>query len=689
MRADALRAKDPALAAQLAVAAYRIADTREAQSTVLNATGADLPSRLPGPPAVTQSVAVHDGRRLLVSSSGSSPTVRVWSVADHGNPLLLAETGPAAAALQAVALSPDGRTLAAGGKAGTVVLIDLAQPERPGPTVAIAMGDGDPVLSIAFAADGRTLFAGTGAGVVRRWVLGGAELPPLTGPGGPVNAVAIAAAGRLVAAGSDDNAVHLWDLADPTRPPIRLNGPTGKVFAVAFDPDARTLVAGSADHLVHVWNVGDPAVPVPAGQLAGATNWVNSAAISPDGRTVAAGSSDGHARLWDLASGRLRATLPHPGPVTSTAFVGEGLLATGEADGVAHLWPVPGPTLTGFDDAVFALNFDRTGRILVAGPGSKDGSAGLWDPGARRARGAPVRSPAGEPAFSGSAALTPDGALLAVGRVDGSVRMWNVSDAANPLPIDPPLIGSTGLVEQLTFSADGGLLAVSSDDNTVRLWDVGNPLAARLRATLAAATSYVFASAFSPDGSLLAAASADTNGYLWDLRQDPPALIGTLRGPSSYAYSPAFSPDGRTLAIGSADKTIRLWDLTDPARATQMGAPLTGPSAYVYSVAFSPDGRTLAAASTDGNVWTWDVTTRADPVPGALLTGPQDAVFSVTWSPDGRWIAAGSADRTVRLWAADAAEAAADICRRAGAPVTAQEWARYVPDLPYRASCVD
>ena len=204
---------------------------------------------------------------------------------------------------------------------------------------------------------------------------------------------------------------------------------------------------------------------------------MNAVAFSPDGRHLAFGSSDNGLRVVDLPSRRLVALLPHPSPVTSATFLDDGTLASGEADGVARVWPIPGPGMSGFADSVFALDWSADGRVLAVGPGSADGTVSLWrvDGTSAIPLGPPIQNPAGEPAFSGSATLTPDGRTLAVGRTDGSVRVWDVSTPERPVAVEPPLTGSTGLVEQLTTSPDGATLAVSSDDGTVRLWDLRQP----------------------------------------------------------------------------------------------------------------------------------------------------------------------------------------------------------------------
>jgi len=119
----------------------------------------------------------------------------------------------------------------------------------------------------------------------------------------------------------------------------------------------------------------------------------------------------------------------------------------------------------------------------------------------------------------------------------------------------------------------------------------------------------------------------------------------------------------------------------------QLQLPLTGPTSYVWAVAFSPDGTTLAAGVTDGTVWMWNLADPAHPALIATLTGPQGHVFSVAFAPSGRTLAAASNDGTVHLWDTSPAAAKADVCGGAGQGLTRQEWATYIPGVPYRAPC--
>ena len=110
---------------------------------------------------------------------------------------------------------------------------------------------------------------------------------------------------------------------------------------------------------------------------------------------------------------------------------------------------------------------------------------------------------------------------------------------------------------------------------------------------------------------------------------------------------------------------------------------LTGHSDIVYAVAFSPDRRMLATGSRDSTARLWDVATHRLL---ATLTGHSDNVNAVAFSPDGRTLVTGSADHTIRWWTLDTARVTDRLCHITG-PLSRADWARLIPDLPYRPTC--
>ncbi|MBX9582867.1 MAG: hypothetical protein K2X87_21375 [Gemmataceae bacterium] len=108
----------------------------------------------------------------------------------------------------AVALSPDGSTLAAAVDWG-VELFDLAKKRGR----ATLKGHKGAVAAVAFSPDGRTLATGSWDGTVRLWdAATGREAGGFAGPVGKVYSLAYAPDGGRLAAGGDTGAVVVWDV---------------------------------------------------------------------------------------------------------------------------------------------------------------------------------------------------------------------------------------------------------------------------------------------------------------------------------------------------------------------------------------------------------------------------------------------------------------------------------------------
>jgi WD40 repeat protein len=236
-------------------------------------------------------------------------------------------------------------------------------------------------------------------------------------------------------------------------------------------------------------------------------------------------------------------------------------------------------------------------------------------------------------------AYSPDGALVAAGERDGSVRFW---DPESGQPVGEPLTGHTGAVFDVAFSPDGTRLAsAGGGDDTVRIWDVKS--GKEIGEPLKGATDTLMSVNFSPDGRRLASAGLDKTVRIWDA--DTGRSLATIAtGHQDSISEVVFSPDGRRLATGSEDDSVRIWDADTGA---PIGAPLTDLGDTVTGVEFSPDGRLLAACGGSGTML-WDAQT-LQPV-GDRMVGHTNSVFGLTFSPDGRRLATAGVDSTIRLW---------------------------------------
>jgi WD40 repeat protein/transcriptional regulator with XRE-family HTH domain len=696
IEADQLRGQDPALAAQLSVAAYGIARTPQATASLLESTDAPAATRIEDSSGIVQSVAVAPDHALLAAAAADG-TLRRWDMANPGHPVPLARLAGTDTddPLYTTAFSPNGKLLAAAGAGRVVRLWDVADPAHPVPLPALS-GPANTIYSVAFSPDGDTIAAASADNTVRLWdVTNPARArplgAPLTGPTGYVESVAFSADGRFLAAGTGsggvagrhDDTVWIWNVADPVRPSLvsgmPLTGPASMVSGVTFSPDGRTLAASSEDNKVWLWTISAAGPAVRDGTLTDAANWVNTVAFSPDGTRLAAGTSEARVLVWNLATRALIATMAQPQPVTTVTWDGNERIAASDADGTASLWSLPSPVLLAGNQSA-SVAYSPGGTTMAVGGTSVE----LWD---TDTRSLIATHPFSDGTYVNALSFAPSGSYLAAAYGDGTAQLLNARTLA---PVSMPFkVTGSGTAESVAYSPDGKTIVTGADDGSVRTWSVTDPAHPKQLASVHDSGDPLYTVAYAPDGKTVAAASVNDLTRLWNVT-DParPVPDGRpLAGLHSYAIGLAFSPDSGLLAVGSADKTVRLWDVSDPAHASVIGAPLTGPSGYVWATAFSPDGQTLAAGVTDGSVWLWNIADPAHPALIAGLAGPADHVYSVAFSPSGDQLAASSYEGTVHLWDTSPAAARAGVCGNLGQPMTAAEWAALVPGVPYRAPC--
>jgi WD40 repeat protein len=324
--------------------------------------------------------------------------------------------------LTCLAFSPDGQTVALGGKSDIVELWDVTTGER---RVAFA-GHPREIFSLAFAPSGKIL-AVAAYMQVWLWDVHDAREPLgiLKGHNAEVRWVGFVAGGKsLLSLGSYDSGtkpttcVKIWDV-DTRKLNGELDGPDGRFHRLELSPNGKYLAEIATMPLydfLKLWDVGtkkftrlnkwfDKFAFAPDGQTLAVgsgnklyvlevptltergryelhTEKVCSVAVSPDGQTLASGSHDRTAILWNIATKNEHATLKgHTGPV-QVRFSPDGkMLATGSPkDPFVKLWDVATgkrlAALTGHTAGIASLHFSPDGQILAAA--CQDGTVKFW-----------------------------------------------------------------------------------------------------------------------------------------------------------------------------------------------------------------------------------------------------------------------------------------------------------------------
>jgi energy-coupling factor transporter ATP-binding protein EcfA2 len=150
-----LRASNPALAAQLALAAYRLTPTADARGSLLSTVANPDVTRLTGHTSYVKGVAVSSDGQTLATGSNDK-TVQLWDIASRTQPHLLSTLTGHTSYVPSVAFSPDGHTLATASDDSTTRLWDVRNPHQPSP-LSILTGHAGVVYSVAFSPDGYTL----------------------------------------------------------------------------------------------------------------------------------------------------------------------------------------------------------------------------------------------------------------------------------------------------------------------------------------------------------------------------------------------------------------------------------------------------------------------------------------------------------------------------------------------------
>ncbi len=461
--------------------------------------------------------------------------------------------GPRPTTVHALKLSADGQSLFSGDREGRVIEWSLRTKQAVGSRAV-----GGWVYDVALSPDGRTFAAGgtAWAGVFPAggtpWILPANGAEPTT--------VQFAAGGRLVVLGDSDGKAQAWDTA--TRAPVGRHLRMGRfVPRLVARPGRDELLVPNGDGVRLQPLPAPPTVFIPPSWAVARVRVLD---YSPDGDRLLVGA--GRLNVHDAATGRaVRAVCPDDEALGGQFLAGGTRVAYGLRSGLRvfdlgdqgevlrltsrhYISLFAAGTVADVPVVNIGGRFDRlsadgakwldtvapTGIDLARFPTG----AACVAPGGREVRfasfdtvyfhdldtGAATRPPLRAPDEVRAMAQTPDGKRLVLGLRDNTVQVWDVATGTARHAVPPRHeMPVTGLV----VSPDGRTILSGSRDQSARFWDADTGLVLGPKLRHADAVAVV---AYSPRGDRVATGTSTGRTVTWPVPPPPTtADLATLR----------------------------------------------------------------------------------------------------------------------------------------------------------------
>jgi eukaryotic-like serine/threonine-protein kinase len=408
------------------------------------------------------------------------------------------------AQVRAVAISSDGKRIAAGTDDGALVVIDAVTQQR-----TVLHGHTGRIRHVTFAEHDRVLLSSDSDGIVRRWELATMPATVLDSGGGAAEKLAVADDGSFAAWVDEAGTVATWSFA--THELAVLGKIKGRATALAIAKG--TVITGTAEGELVWWrakpehasvgsivkmiaaagdvvavatSAGKIAMFAPDGRelpaLAGDPGGTECVALDATGSVAVSGGQDRSVRVWRVRDAAQLAELPGPIGDTHVVAITDALVVAGSNGGTVFAWPRRGESI---DAAHRVLVVQHVGAVTaLAATATEIATAGRDSVLARaRVTGSSIAPTvtAHIPNAANVVGIDDDGTVRAVTRTGIGVR-WSPDE-------EPAVEIDHGLSTAVRVPHSARWLE-GFDDGTYVVTDTQTRSFDELRRTLAAATSY-------------------------------------------------------------------------------------------------------------------------------------------------------------------------------------------------------
>jgi len=422
------------------------------------------------------SVIISPDNKWLASIEDNFPVIKILNIATEEKYEIISDN---AGFVTSVAFSPNGKTLAATGRDGTVKLFDVETREK----IKTFFGHQNISWTVAFSPDGKMLASGGWDGTIRLWnVEKGLEINALDVKN-TVLSVKFSPGGETFISDVSDTALKLWDVKSGSELKTFGSADNEHTETAVFSPDGTKIIVAD-EKVIKFWDIK---AAIEISQLKGLAEETSFIGFSPDGKTLVI-PSDHAISLWATTNWQRITTIIDEGTDSfgKVVFSPDSKFFAVSSEKTIELWDVKTvkkvKSFTGHSSMITSIAFSPDGKLIASADtglsgdigGVNAGSIKIWDV----KSGQELKTLKGHKWSVDSVAFSPNGKIIASCGFDNAIRLWDVA-TGNELKV---LLGHEMYVASVKFSSDGKTLVshgdLSSPIDRVKFWDVetGNEL---------------------------------------------------------------------------------------------------------------------------------------------------------------------------------------------------------------------